>query len=87
MHVQHDCAPPRNNKEPDLLTLRCPVIGPIRTWQARPCGTYDPICYNNINNASSSAQGENAGVALGEVMGKGGVTSQGLGSVIFCDAA
>jgi len=36
---------PRRNMR--ILTLRYRVIGLIRTWQAQPCGTYDPICYNN----------------------------------------
>src|SRR5258708_23929202 len=36
---------PRRNMR--ILTLRYRVIGLIRTWQAQPCGTYDPICYKD----------------------------------------
>jgi hypothetical protein len=84
MHVQHDCTPPRNNKESDLLTLQCRAIGLIRTWQARPCGTYDPICYNNNNNnnASSPAQGECV-CCVGRGKGEGRCYLSGFGICNF----
>jgi hypothetical protein len=61
--------PPRGNIR--ILTLQYRVIGLIRTWQAQPCGTYDPICYNNERVITCTMETERS------------VTSRDLGSVCY----